>query len=235
MTDTPNLNLALIDPAQAQKHITVNEVIARLDCLVAGSVNTSGQTTPPAIVDGEAHIIGAGASGAWTGHDQEIAFAINGGWSFYVAQTGWQVWSLESHQWLFFGGAVWVPQVVACSPGSAVTAQRVLEFDHVLSAAASSTSDEMIPDKAIVFGISARVIAPIDGAASWSLGVPGNPDRYGSGFGTSLNSSGEGVTGQPLAYYGGTPVVITAQGGSFTSGTLRIAVHYQSISAPRPV
>ncbi|MEL6477589.1 MAG: DUF2793 domain-containing protein, partial [Pseudomonadota bacterium] len=78
MPDTPNLRLALLDAAQAQKHVTVNEAIASLDCLVFGAVNTAGATVPPAVVDGEAHIVGTGATGAWQGQDLKIAFAING-------------------------------------------------------------------------------------------------------------------------------------------------------------
>ncbi|MEM7239109.1 MAG: DUF2793 domain-containing protein, partial [Pseudomonadota bacterium] len=81
----------------------------------------------------------------------------------------------------------------------------------------------------------ARVIEAIAGATDWSLGVSGDPTRYGSGFGTALNSIAEGVTGQPVTYYGGEPVEITSTGGAFTAGRLRIAIHFQSVRAPRAV
>ena len=235
MVNTPNLNLSLLDAAQAQKHITVNEAVSRLDCLVMGAVNTVGATVPPSIIDGEAHLVGPGATGDWAGRDNHIAFAINNGWDFFLPRLGWQVWSLADHMWFFFGGAEWVPQVVACSPGSSVTVNRVFEFDHVLTAGPVSTTTDLIPDKAVVIGITARVVGAISGASSWSMGVPGSPDRYGSGFGTALNTAAEGVTGQPQTYYGGTPVEITASGGDFTGGTLRIAVHALSVTAPAPV
>ncbi|MEL6477263.1 MAG: DUF2793 domain-containing protein, partial [Pseudomonadota bacterium] len=157
-----------------------------------------------------------------------------GGWSFFAPRQGWQVWSLEAHHWLFFGGEGWVPQVIACSPGSAVTVHEVLEFDQDLAGPVTKTT-EVIPDKAVVIGVSARVVTAIDGAATWALGVPGSPQRYGSGFGGALNTFAEGVTGQPQAYYGGTPIEITAGGGAFSGGTIRIAVHYQRITAPAPV
>ncbi|MEM1275945.1 MAG: DUF2793 domain-containing protein, partial [Pseudomonadota bacterium] len=106
--------------------------------------------------------------------------------------------------------------------------------DQTLSGSATTTSGQ-IPDKAVVLGVTARVITEVAGATAWSLGVSGSPDRYGAGFGTALNTSAEGVTGQPQAYYGGTPLEITAAGGSFTAGQLRIAIHYQSIAAPGAV
>jgi hypothetical protein len=92
-----------------------------------------------------------------------------------------------------------------------------------------------IPDKAIVLGVTARVTVGITGATTWSLGVTGSPDRYGSGFGASLNAFSHGVTGSPLAYFGGSSLLLTAAGGNFTSGGVRIAAHYFDLSPPRPV
>ncbi|MEM7505527.1 MAG: DUF2793 domain-containing protein [Pseudomonadota bacterium] len=235
MAETANLDLALLDAAQAQKHVTMNEALTRIDDLLFGAVASVGQTAPPVPVDGEAHVVGAPATGDWSGHENQIAYAANGGWRFLTPRPGWRVWSLSDHHDLFCDSVEWRPGVSACSAGAAVTTQGVLEFDHVLATGGASTSVETIPDKAIVLGISARVIEAITGASTWSLGVPGSPDRYGSGFGTALNSLAEGVTGQPIAYYGGVPVEVTAAGGSFTGGTLRIAVHFQAITAPRAV
>lgn len=235
MAETANLELMLLDAAQAQKHVTMNEALSRIDDLLFGAVASVGQTAPPVPVDGEAHIVGSPATGDWAGHDNQLAYAANGGWRFLIPRAGWKVWSLSDHQDLFCDSVDWRPGVVACSTGAAATMQHVLEFDHVLAAGGSSMTAEVIPDKAIVLGISARVIEAVSGVSAWSLGVPGSPDRYGSGFGTALNSFAEGVTGQPIAYYGGVPLEITATGGSFTGGTLRIAVHYQAIAAPRAV
>lgn len=234
MADTANLALPLLDAAQAQKHVTMNEALARIDALSFGAVASVGASTPPASVDGETHVVGQGATLDWAGHDDEIAIGTNGGWEFYAPRPGWQVWSLADHAFLVFDGAAWQGGAVAVSPGGASTAQKVLEFDHALSGAVSTTAEE-IPDKASVLGITARVIEAIAGATDWSLGVSTDPTRYGAGFGAALNSVAEGVTGQPVTYYGGTSLAIAANGGSFTAGILRIAVHYQSIAAPRSV
>jgi hypothetical protein len=75
----------------------------------------------------------------------------------------------------------------------------------------------------------------ITDATTWSLGVTGSPDRYGSGFGPSLNGVSHGVTGSPLAYFGGSALLLTAAGGNFTGGEIRIAAHYFELSPPRAV
>ncbi|MEM9045751.1 MAG: DUF2793 domain-containing protein [Pseudomonadota bacterium] len=234
MADTANLVLPLLDAAQAQKHVTVNEALARVDALGFGAVASIGQTTPPSVADGAVHIVGDGALGEWSGQDHALAIGSNGGWSFYAPRAGWSVWALSLNEIYVFDGTTWRAGAVAMSSGGAVTSERVLEFDQTLSGAVTTTATQ-IPDKAIVLGITARVITEISGASSWSLGVASSPDRYGSGFGTALNTLAEGVTGQPLAYYGGTALEVTATGGGFSAGQLRIAIHYQSIAAPRAV
>ena len=109
---------------------------------------------------------------------------------------------------------------------------RIVEIDHALAVGSTSTTVAAIPDKAIVLGVTARVTTEITGAASWSMGVSGSPDRYGSGFGTTQNSFAHGVTGQPQAYFGATSLVVTSAGGDFTGGALRIAVHILEIAPP---
>jgi hypothetical protein len=112
---------------------------------------------------------------------------------------------------------------------------RQVEIDHVITAGPTSETSAIIPDKAVVLGVTARVVADITGATSWSLGVTGSPDRYGSGFGVGANSYAHGVTGSPLTYFGATSLLLTSAGGDFTGGTVRIAVHFLELSPPRTV
>jgi hypothetical protein len=74
MTDTPNLALPYILASQAQKHVTHNEAIRALDCLVQLSVESRVLTSPPASpADGSRYVVAAGASGDWTGQSGKIA------------------------------------------------------------------------------------------------------------------------------------------------------------------
>ncbi len=225
--------MPLLDAAQAQKHVTVNEALVRADTFGAGRVEAQDLTTPPGSPgDGEAWIVASGATGVWAGHDGEIALFLNGGWEFAQPWTGARYWVAAEAALTVWTGAKWVSGLVAASPGGATTVQRVVEIDHILATGASSVTAGTIPDKAVVLGVTGRVTDAITGVTGWSLGVAGATTRYGSGYGTALGSFAHGVSGQPLAYYGGTALEITAEGGSFTAGTIRLAVHLQEISAP---
>ena len=62
MSETGSLSLPLLLPSQAQKHVTVNEALVRVDALASSRVETRDQTVPPTSpADGETHIVGAGA------------------------------------------------------------------------------------------------------------------------------------------------------------------------------
>ena len=91
MSDTsPILSLPLIQPAQAQKHVTHNEALRVLDVVVQLVVIAADQTAPPAVAAaGDRYIVAAPASGAWTGHAGEVAYFMDGAWSFIAPQAGW--------------------------------------------------------------------------------------------------------------------------------------------------
>lgn len=83
MTETPNLGLPLVQPAQAQKHVTVNEAFVRLDAVSRLTLASRGVALPPpAVVDGVCYAVPAGAVNAWSGRDGQIAVGSNGGWDF---------------------------------------------------------------------------------------------------------------------------------------------------------
>jgi hypothetical protein len=90
---SPRLALPLIQPSQAQKHVTHNEAIDRLDALVQISVVAFEATTPPATpAEGQCWALGALPSGAWAGKGGQLARWRNGGWEFITPVDGWVVW-----------------------------------------------------------------------------------------------------------------------------------------------
>jgi hypothetical protein len=222
--------MPLLDAAQAQKHVTVNEALMRADVLGAARVEDRTRSAPPAEPeDGDMHIVGPAAAGDWAGHAGELALWLNGGWVFVAPWEGCVVWVAAERARLTRVGGAWVAGHLGGSPGGAATLARVVEIDHAL-AGAVSTTPAVIPDKAVVLGVTGRVLAAITGASAWALGVAGSPDRYGAGYGTGAGSYAHGVTGQPQAYYGATALAITASGGAFTGGTVRLAVHLLELS-----
>ena len=94
MTDSSaNLALPYLLPAQAQKHVTHNEALARLDVLAQLAVEGFGATAPPvAPQEGEVHALGPVPTGAWAGQGDRLAAWIGGAWVFVVPRTGWRAW-----------------------------------------------------------------------------------------------------------------------------------------------
>lgn len=91
MSATPILSLPLLEPSQAQKHVTHNEAVLQLDVLVQLSVASWTVASPPeAPQDGACHVVATGATGAWAGHDNAVAVYRDGSWVFYPPRSGWR-------------------------------------------------------------------------------------------------------------------------------------------------
>ncbi|EYD70395.1 DUF2793 domain-containing protein [Limimaricola hongkongensis] len=102
------LSLPYIQPGQAQKHVTHNEAICRLDALVQPVVADRDRAAPPdAPATGARHIVAAGAGGDWAGHDGEIAVRENGAWGFETPLPGWRAHCLAEDAELSFGAQGW--------------------------------------------------------------------------------------------------------------------------------
>lgn len=91
MADTNRLVLPLLSASQAQKHVTVNEALERLDAIVQLVVQSFSQDSPPATPqNGQVWAIGANPVNDWAGHPGELALWSNGGWLFIVPRAGWR-------------------------------------------------------------------------------------------------------------------------------------------------
>lgn len=235
MTDTNRLGLPLLAPAQAQKHVTVNEGLARLDALVQLSLTTVGATAPPGSpAEGEVHGVGAAATGDWAGQDGMIAVFVNGGWAFLAPGAGWQGWSQGAGTRVQYDGQDWIEGAGALSANGAGFVHRSLEVDHAVSAGATSSLAGALPANTVVYGVTGRVLADIGGAPTVEIGVAGSSNRYGSGIGTGAGAWARGITGSPLAYYSATDLVLTATGGTFDgTGVIRLAIHVAELTLPR--
>jgi len=103
MSDTPRLGLPLLAAGQAQKHVTHNDALMRLDALVHLVVASRTQTVPPASpAETSAYIVPAGGTGVFAGHQDELAIFEDGAWNFLPPRAGWQAWvtdEAEHHVW----------------------------------------------------------------------------------------------------------------------------------------
>ncbi len=109
MEQTENLQLPYLIAAQAQKHVTHNEALRALDAIVHLSISDRDLTAPPALpLTGERYLLAAGSTGAWAGHDGEIAAFQDGAWMFYTPRAGWVAWIADEATAAVFDGSAWV-------------------------------------------------------------------------------------------------------------------------------
>ncbi|GLS85605.1 hypothetical protein GCM10010873_05780 [Cypionkella aquatica] len=110
MPDTSTiLSLPLIQPAQAQKHVTHNEALRLLDLMVQLAVQSRAVTDPPVSPSlGDRYIVPVGASGVWAGQAGKIAVFETGVWQFITPLAGWQAYVLAEAGMVSFNGAAWV-------------------------------------------------------------------------------------------------------------------------------
>jgi hypothetical protein len=236
MTETARLKLPLVQAAQAQKHVTVNEALLRVDALAQPVIASRSVAVPPPVApNGALYAVPAGASGPWAGQAGRLALSLNGGWDFVDPVEGWRAWIADEGVAALHDGTDWVASAAAVSPGGAALAFRVIEIDQAVSAGASSATLPIIPQGALVFGVTGRVLAGLGGTATGlAVGVAGAADRYGSCIGTGAGAWFRGVTGTPVAYYADTALLLSAEGGDFGGGAVRLAVHVAELGLPRP-
>jgi Protein of unknown function (DUF2793) len=232
MSNTPHLSLPAIDAAQAQKHVTHNEALMLLDALTQLVVESRALTTPPGSpLEGSCYIPASGATGAWSGWAGQIALSTGGGWLRIIPASGFRAWVKAERLSLIYDDGIWRDGISLTAHGGRVTI-RAKEEELTLAGAFVETADPaFIPDRAIVLGVSSRTTVAIAGATSYGVGVLGNTSQFGNLLGIALNSANNGVIG-PTAFYADTRVRVSANGGNFTAGKVRLIVYFLEMSVP---
>lgn len=238
MARTAQFGLPLLMPAQAQKHVTVNEALARLDAVAQLRVLSSREPTPPArAAEGESYLVPPGASGEWAAKAGTVAIWSNGGWVYVVPKAGWRAWDERLATSLTFDGSEWLSDAVAVTPGGAALLWKLREFDHQIVPGASNETAAIIPAGVLVIGVTGRVLETLRGGGlvGWSVGVSGAAGRYGTGLGLDQNSYVMGLSGTPVAYYTASSLLLQAEGEAFTGGRVRFCLYYVQLRPPRPI
>lgn len=104
----------------------------------------------------------------------------------------------------------------------------------VTTNAVTNTATGLIPAGAIVFGVATRVTTAIVGATSYSVGDGVDIDRWGAGIpwnNNSLSDNSDWTVASIGVFPNGNDVVITAAGGTPTSGVVNISVFYLTAEA----
>ncbi|MFG1464233.1 DUF2793 domain-containing protein [Xanthobacter sp. DSM 24535] len=231
------LALPYIAAAQAQKHVTHNAALRALDALVQLVLQSVSETAPPgAPSDGQCWFVPAGATGIWSDKPGTIASYDASAWDYLPCRAGFLAYVADQGALLMFGGSLWhaplagAGSVLAVSPHGAAIQARVLEEECSLLGASVDTN-MVIPDRAIVLGVTSRTLAAITGATSYDVGLAAERAKFGGSLGIAAGSTNGGVIG-PTAFYAPTALRISANGGAFTGGSVRLALHLLTCPGP---
>ncbi|MGC6535298.1 MAG: DUF2793 domain-containing protein [Parvibaculales bacterium] len=217
-TTTPHFNLDYLLPEQAQKHVTLNDALRRLDGLVQLSVVARNATSPPDTPsNGARYLIGDKAKGAWAGQDGRLALFEDTGWHFFTPQAGWRVWDAAEKALLIFDGTDW-RGVSAPNAAASVIAQTTHDVDLTQQA------EVVIPSHRIFLGLTGIVLSPIAGPQSWDIGVADGLTRFANGLPLDGDTEIRSPADPSLIYWQPTPLVLTPRGGRFTAGRIRLSL-----------
>lgn len=228
---TPNLQLPYILSAQAQKHVTHNDALRRLDALVHISVESRTRTVPPSTPEpGARYIVAAGALGDWLNQDNNLAAFQDDAWMFYAPSDGWLAWLQDEGTLSVFRSGFWQGLDENATQGAHT---RLRTQEETLDLSGSSVpATILIGDRSIVLGVSVVVDQAIAGASSFDVGIAGEPDKFGGDLSIASGATNIGVIG-PTAFYADTSIIVTANGGAFSAGSLKLALHEIDCGPPR--
>lgn len=142
-------------------------------------------TAPPGSeADGDAYIIGASATGAWSGKDGQIALFIGSGYQYVTPKEGMAAWIADEDTVVRYNSGAWGALTVAAAGAGA---PRV----------ASGTTDTLVAgdeDGIVECTNSSAVTVTIPPNADVAFSVGAFIEIHQAGTGTVTISPGSGVT-----------------------------------------
>jgi hypothetical protein len=144
MSTTPRTQTPLLAAAQAQKHITHNEALEQLDTLIGARLLDRDLSSPPASpTDGDTYLVKASATGAWSGHDNRIAYALDGAWRFTDPFDGLIAYVADEQTLVLYADGAWT------NVATALDLQNLALLG--VNASADSTNKLTVASAAILF------------------------------------------------------------------------------------
>jgi Major tropism determinant N-terminal domain len=100
---------------------------------------------------------------------------------------------------------------------------------------ASTASTISFPNQCLIFGVSCRVETAITGTGVTGFQVGrtgGTANEFGAINSLAAGTENSGILGNPNGNYANTTVTVTAVGGNFSGGQLRIQLCYLRLNPP---
>lgn len=234
---TPKLGFTELASATASKFATVNENLRKSEIFMMPTVMSIGDVSPPVSPsEGDAYIVGPSPSGFWLASSEgEVAAFINGGWTFFIPDNGWQFYVVDINRSVMYTGGSWVflDSIVGSPSGS--TLSFLHSEEELTLSGASVESIVAFPNQCSIVGVTARVTEEITGVGVTSVNIGptgGVPTKLGTGIGLTVGSTSQGTNGSFEGNYAETTVTITPNSGTFTSGKIRICLWYAVLGVP---
>ena len=216
---SPNLSLPFLLPAQAQKHVTVNEALSIVDALVMSSVTATNADAPPqSPQNGEAYVLSGVPAGEWQGHEGELAVWVDNAWTFYVPRAGWHIWDRQEGALLVYDGDAWRALTLESD------LQNIVQFG--VNTTADATNKLSVKSDSILF--SHDDVTPGDGSARVAINKAEESDVASIVFQSDYLGRAEiGLSGENAL-----SLRTSNDGASFTTG-LKIDPVDASVVAPQ--
>jgi len=109
----PNLGIAYLwTERESGWGEDMNANLFMLDALLQLAVLDKDLTSPPGASHGARYIVGDSATGAWSGHDREIAVyrndaEVSATWIFFDPKNGWLAWVEDEDALYVFDSGAW--------------------------------------------------------------------------------------------------------------------------------
>lgn len=145
MAITQNLGITLVEQAQAQKEVTINQAFSVLDAFVGRSVVDKDLATPPASPTPSAmYIVAASPTGAWAGKATYLAY-FDQVWRFIAPQAGMKVYVQDEALEYQFIGSAWS----ALTAGSGDMAKAVYDAANINQQLVGLAATQTLTNKTI--------------------------------------------------------------------------------------
>ncbi len=136
---TTHLSLPYIQGGQAQKHVTHNEALRKLDLAVQLSVRAEADAPLAPGAEGDRYIVGAAPVVDWAGQSGRIAQFESGAWVFTAPSTGWVAYDESTGGQVVFDGSAWGPAASGAGPFASLGINTSADSTNRLSVASEAS------------------------------------------------------------------------------------------------
>jgi hypothetical protein len=135
LPQTGRHQLPLLAVTQAQKEITHNEALTRIDALLH-PVAEAELATPPVPGDGDigkCWLVAGSATGAWSGKTMQLAVWVGGSWRFCQPSPGMRLRVGPTGVERYWDGSIWVmPPAISNAVGGSIVDLEARAALHAL-------------------------------------------------------------------------------------------------------